>query len=123
VEAQSAAKEHTSEARGNDRGPGIRGPGADLGQRWSRYQRGHGAYACGSSGNELSPRISDFGAKKNIHEIGQGFCLQFWHLWARRNPFPGLKLKKNSKIEIRQLSQIFQKQSRENAQRHKYSIK
>jgi len=36
VEAQSAAKEHTSEARGNDRGPGVRGPGADLGQRLSR---------------------------------------------------------------------------------------
>ena len=36
VEAQSAAKEHTSEARGDDRGPGVRGPGADLGQRWSR---------------------------------------------------------------------------------------
>jgi len=33
VEAQSAAKEHTSEARGGDRGPGGRGPGADLGQR------------------------------------------------------------------------------------------
>jgi len=32
VEAQSAAKEHTSEARGGDRGPGVRGPGADLGQ-------------------------------------------------------------------------------------------
>ena len=27
VEAQSAAKEHTSEARGGDRGPGVRGPG------------------------------------------------------------------------------------------------
>jgi hypothetical protein len=36
VEAQSAAKEHTSEARGDDRGPGVRGPGNDLGQRWSR---------------------------------------------------------------------------------------
>jgi len=36
VDAQSAAKEHTSEARGGDRGPGVRGPGADLGQRWSR---------------------------------------------------------------------------------------
>jgi len=36
VEAQSAAKEHTSEARGDDRGPGVRRPGADLGQRWSR---------------------------------------------------------------------------------------
>jgi len=36
--------------------------------------------------------------KKNIHEIGQGFCLQFWHLWARRNPFPGLKLKKNQNL-------------------------
>ena len=33
VEAQSAAKEHTSEARGSDCGPGVRGPGADLGQR------------------------------------------------------------------------------------------
>ena len=37
VEAQSAAKEHTSEARGDDRGPGVRGPGDDLGQRWSRF--------------------------------------------------------------------------------------
>jgi len=36
VKAQSAAKEHTSEARGDDRGPGVRRPGADLGQRWSR---------------------------------------------------------------------------------------
>ena len=36
VEAQSAAKEHTSEARGDDRGPGVRGPDDDLGQRWSR---------------------------------------------------------------------------------------
>jgi len=36
VEAQSAAKEHASEARGDDRGPGVRRPGADLGQRWSR---------------------------------------------------------------------------------------
>jgi len=36
VEVQSAAQEHTSEARGSDRGPGVRGPGADLGQRWSR---------------------------------------------------------------------------------------
>jgi len=36
VEAQSAAKEHISEARGDDRGPGVRWPGADLGQRWSR---------------------------------------------------------------------------------------
>jgi len=33
VEAQSAAQEHTSEARGGDRGPGVRCPGADLGQR------------------------------------------------------------------------------------------
>jgi len=33
VEAQSAAQEHTSEARGGDRGPGVRGPGAALGQR------------------------------------------------------------------------------------------
>jgi len=36
VEVQIAAKEHTSEARGDDRGPGVRGPGDDLGQRWSR---------------------------------------------------------------------------------------
>jgi len=36
VEAQNAAKEHTSEARGDDCGPGVRGPGADLGQRLSR---------------------------------------------------------------------------------------
>jgi len=36
VEAQSAAKEHTSEARGDDRGPGVRGPGDDLGQHLSR---------------------------------------------------------------------------------------
>jgi len=36
VEAQSAAKEQTSEARVDDRGPGVRGPGADLGQRLSR---------------------------------------------------------------------------------------
>jgi len=36
VEAQSATREHTSEARGDDRGPGVRRPGADLGQRWSR---------------------------------------------------------------------------------------
>jgi len=35
VEAQSAGKEHTSEARGDDRGPGVTRPGADLGQRWS----------------------------------------------------------------------------------------
>ena len=33
VEAQSAVKEHISEARGGDRGPGVRGPGADLEQR------------------------------------------------------------------------------------------
>jgi len=33
VEAQSATQVHTSEARGGDRGPGVRGPGADLGQR------------------------------------------------------------------------------------------
>jgi len=33
VEKQSAVEEHTSEARGGDRGPGARGPGADLGQR------------------------------------------------------------------------------------------
>ena len=36
VEAQSAAKDHTSEARGYDRGPGVRRPGVDLWQRWSR---------------------------------------------------------------------------------------
>jgi len=36
VEAQIAGKEHTSEARGDDRGPGVRGPDDDLGQRWSR---------------------------------------------------------------------------------------
>jgi len=35
VEAQGAAKEHTSEARGDDRWPGVRRPGADR-QRWSR---------------------------------------------------------------------------------------
>ena len=34
VGAQSAAKEHTSEARGGNRGPGVRGPGADLGQHF-----------------------------------------------------------------------------------------
>jgi len=36
VEAQSAVKEHTSEERGDDRGLGVRRPGADLGQRWNR---------------------------------------------------------------------------------------
>jgi len=36
VEAQGAAKEPTSEARGGGRRPGVRGPGAGLGQRWSR---------------------------------------------------------------------------------------
>ena len=36
VEAQSAAKEHTSDQRGDDGGLGVRRPGADLGQRWSR---------------------------------------------------------------------------------------
>ena len=36
VEAQGAAKEHTREARGGGRGPGVRGPGAGCGQRWSR---------------------------------------------------------------------------------------
>ena len=30
VEAQGAAKEHTSEARGSGRGPGVRRPGAGL---------------------------------------------------------------------------------------------
>ena len=34
VEAQGAAKEHTSEARGGGRGPGVRGLGAGLRQRW-----------------------------------------------------------------------------------------
>jgi len=33
VEAQGAAKEHTSKARSGSRGPGVRGPGAGLGQR------------------------------------------------------------------------------------------
>ena len=33
VEAQSATQEHTSEERGGGRGPGVRGPGAALGQR------------------------------------------------------------------------------------------
>ena len=32
VEAQSAVKEHTSEARGCDRGPGVRRPGVGRGQ-------------------------------------------------------------------------------------------
>ena len=36
VEAQSAAKEHASKARGDGRGCGVRRPGADLGQRWGR---------------------------------------------------------------------------------------
>ena len=34
-EPQSAAKEHTNEARGGGGGPGITRPGAGLGQRWS----------------------------------------------------------------------------------------
>ena len=36
VEAQSAVKEHTSDERGDNGGLGVRRPGADLGQRWSR---------------------------------------------------------------------------------------
>jgi len=36
VETQIAAKEHTSKARGDNHGPGVRGSGEDLGQRWSR---------------------------------------------------------------------------------------
>ena len=36
VETQIAPKEHTSKARGDNRGPGVRGSGEDLGQRWSR---------------------------------------------------------------------------------------
>ena len=50
VEAQGAAKKHTSKARGDGRGPGVRGSGTGCGQRWSRYQRGRGDYAYGSSG-------------------------------------------------------------------------
>ena len=42
METQGAAKEDTSEARGAGRGPGVRGPGAGLGQHWSRKQRGRG---------------------------------------------------------------------------------
>jgi len=33
VKAQSAAKEHTTEAQGGSGGPGVRRPGAGLGQR------------------------------------------------------------------------------------------
>ena len=47
VEAQSAVKEHTSDERGDNGGLGVRRPGADLGQRWSRQQRGRGVYAYG----------------------------------------------------------------------------
>jgi len=36
VGAQSAAKEYISRVRGDDRELGVRGPGAGLGQRWSR---------------------------------------------------------------------------------------
>ena len=67
--AQSAAKEHTSEARGGDRGPGVRGPGADLGQRWSRWQCGRGAYAYGSSGvPEVCVRFEGVERSKRAHQ-------------------------------------------------------
>ena len=67
--AQSAAKEHTSEARGNDRGPGVRRPGAGLGQHLSSQQRGGGVYAYGSSRvPRVCARREDVERSKKAHQ-------------------------------------------------------
>jgi len=60
VKAQGVGKGQTNRARGDDRGLGVKVPGAEVGQRGGRYQRGRGPYAYGSSGDPgVCARVED----------------------------------------------------------------